>query len=138
MQESNTSTGTVRFEHPTVRFEHPRLVLEPEDFDRRVVENKVSLSNCMSSGGNVLGTVIVANMHCNSRKIRVRYSTNDWATHKHTTADYIGSESEIADRFVFSIDLEKNETLHFVICYRVDDAEYWDNNNGKNYSLVLE
>ena len=43
--------------------------------------------------------------------------------------------------FVFEVNMEGRSSLDFVICLHItniDELEYWDNNNAKNYSLVLQ
>ena len=74
----------------------------------------------------------------NPVKLTVRYTTDEWASYFDLTAIYIGDENESANRFAFDIDMEKATTLHFAICCSVNTTEYWDNNDRKNYSLVLQ
>ena len=75
----------------------------------------------------------------NPVKLTVRYTTDEWASYCDTTAIYIGDENESTNRFAFNIEMEKETTLHFAICCSVNtDTEFWDNNDRKNYSLVLQ
>ena len=119
-------------------FQHPKLALEPEDFELKIVRNKVLLSNCVFSSGIVVGTVVVANTQCHDRNVTVRYTTDEWKTFMDTAAIRSARASEGEDRFVFEVDMEGKTTLHFAICLHITNTEYWDNNDTKNYSLVLE
>jgi hypothetical protein len=35
------------------------------------------------------------------------------------------------------IDEEVQRGVHFAVCYATPDREYWDNNDGRNYTLAL-
>ena len=70
-------------------FEQPKLADEPEDFELRIIHNKVSLSHCTFAGGILTGVVVVAKMNY-SVKLTVRYTTDEWASYCDTTAHYIG------------------------------------------------
>nr|XP_013795645.1 PREDICTED: protein phosphatase 1 regulatory subunit 3G [Apteryx mantelli mantelli] len=45
----------------------------------------------------------------------------------------------LAERYSFSLSvppsLQEGSALHFAICYRSQEGEYWDNNGGRNYTL---
>jgi len=119
------------------QFKHPKFAMELEDFEQKVVKNKVLLSNCMFSSGIIIGTIVAAKMGGDST-IKVRYTTNEWETFNDITASYCGSDKESQqDRYVFEIDMDKKSSLHFAICLHAE-KEYWDNNNKNNYSVVVE
>jgi hypothetical protein len=119
------------------QFKHPKFAMEPEDFEQKVIENKVLLSSCMFSSSIIIGTIVAARMDCDST-INVRYTTDEWETFKDITASYCGSDKESQlDQYVFEIDMEKKSRLHFAICLHAD-KEYWDNNDKNNYSVVVE
>ena len=105
------------------------LALEPE---QKIVENKVLLRSCTFSSDIVVGTVIAAKMDCDSTTT-VRYTTNEWEMYAVITTNYCGNEK----RSIFEIDMEEKTHLRFAVCLHVNNMENWDNNDCKNYSLVL-
>ena len=111
--------------------------MEPEDFERKIVDEKVSLSSCTFSSGVVVGSVIGMKMDGDST-ITVRYTTNEWETYADVTGSFCGEENESQDRFTFEIDMKKKTRLHFAICLHTRENEFWDNNDRNNYSLILE
>ncbi|KAI8997315.1 putative phosphatase regulatory subunit-domain-containing protein [Pilobolus umbonatus] len=77
------------------------------------------------------------------KMVTVRYSIDLWNTSNETTAIFresIPSTNHQWDRFTFSIPIQaKNETqvIYLALKYSVNNMEYWDNNNGKNYEIVM-
>lgn len=45
------------------------------------------------------------------------------------------------DMFLFEfevfINFDQQKKMEFVVCFVVDDKEYWDNNEGKNYKIFF-
>ncbi|OBZ86856.1 Protein phosphatase 1 regulatory subunit 3E [Choanephora cucurbitarum] len=75
--------------------------------------------------------------------VTVRYTFDLWRTYQETTGVFresIASTSNKWDRFVFNIPVEAkqtSQTIYLALRYTVDNQEYWDNNNGANYEMVL-
>ncbi|KAI8887874.1 carbohydrate-binding module family 21 protein [Backusella circina FSU 941] len=74
--------------------------------------------------------------------VSVRYTFDLWSTFEETEAVYrdsipsYGGRSSSWDRFSFYIPVtaaNKNTTVYIALKYSVDNAEYWDNNDGSNY-----
>ena len=102
---------------------------------------KVSLNCCTYSSGVVIGVVTAENMHCAEQSVSIRFTTDNWTTFKDTCTSAICSgfqDDDSEKKYAFEIDLEGQTNLEFAICLRANDALYWDNNNTKNYALVLE
>ncbi|KAL9540090.1 hypothetical protein MBANPS3_009878 [Mucor bainieri] len=75
--------------------------------------------------------------------VSIRYTFDLWRTYAETTGEYresIASTSNTWDRFYFSIPVEakkSTQTIYLALRYTVDDQEYWDNNNGMNYQIIM-
>lgn len=75
--------------------------------------------------------------------VSIRYTFDLWRTYSETTGEYresIASTSNTWDRFYFSIPIEAKQTtqtIYLALRYTVDDQEYWDNNNGMNYQIIM-
>lgn len=75
--------------------------------------------------------------------VSIRYSFDLWRTFQETTGEFresIASTSNTWDRFVFHIPIQPKDqlqTLYLALRYTVDDQEFWDNNNGINYEVVI-
>ena len=115
------------------------------NFNASVMENNVCLENVAVRGLRVVGTVRVKNV-AYEKRVTVRWSADNWATHRDVAARYVGgygtAGGSATDRFAFEIDVpssvEAGQKVQFAVRYVVPergDVEYWDNNLGKNYSL---
>lgn len=75
--------------------------------------------------------------------VSIRYTFDLWRTFSETTGDYresIASTSNTWDRFYFSIPVEakqSTQTIYLALRYTVGDQEFWDNNNGMNYQVIM-
>ncbi|KAI8637175.1 putative phosphatase regulatory subunit-domain-containing protein [Parasitella parasitica] len=75
--------------------------------------------------------------------VSIRYTLDLWRTFSEITGEYresIASTSNTWDRFYFSIPVEAKQatqTIYFALRYTVGDQEYWDNNNGMNYQVIM-
>lgn len=119
------------------------------DFMCKLQEQSVLLHSLTTSENTVYGIVSVVN-HSFVKKVYVRYSFNDWASHIEQEGNYmLGSHDNESntDKFTFTIygnrsDFIQNSPilfhprLFFAIRFETDDGRiFWDNNNGKNYCL---
>ncbi|KAI9264829.1 putative phosphatase regulatory subunit-domain-containing protein [Sporodiniella umbellata] len=73
--------------------------------------------------------------------VSVRYTLDAWCSYKETTAGFKESIPNTSwDRFVFSFPIQTKEvsqTIQLVLRYSVNGQEYWDNNLGSNYTVVI-
>eukprot|EP01103_Thecamoeba_quadrilineata_P006789 TRINITY_DN16514_c0_g1_i1.p1 TRINITY_DN16514_c0_g1~~TRINITY_DN16514_c0_g1_i1.p1 ORF type:complete len:232 (+),score=44.45 TRINITY_DN16514_c0_g1_i1:74-769(+) len=116
--------------------------------EKSVVLETISLKNFY-----LVGTVLVKNKDFN-KSVRVRYTTDNWASFQDLTAGFISSSGPDVDRFQFKLDiLQKfynfkvqyqddlkviSSPMSLAILYKVGDEEFWDSNSGKNYNLEYE
>uniref|UniRef100_A0A8C4IV87 Protein phosphatase 1 regulatory subunit 3G n=1 Tax=Dromaius novaehollandiae TaxID=8790 RepID=A0A8C4IV87_DRONO len=91
---------------------------------------------------DVRGTVQV--LPCPGRKeVTVRYTFNEWLSFMDAPAVPLhpapAGTDPLAERYSFALivppSLQEGSALHFAICYRSQQGEYWDNNGGRNYTL---
>ncbi|OWF53550.1 glycogen-binding subunit 76A-like [Mizuhopecten yessoensis] len=118
----------------TVCFQQPGAC---EDFLKRVLTRKICLENAVVTNLTITGIIRVANLGFH-KFCRVRYTTNGWVTFHDIAASYVKNSCDgPTDRFSFSIvapaDFGLHARLEFALSYRVNDAEYWDNNQDLNY-----
>ncbi|CAB3400735.1 unnamed protein product [Caenorhabditis bovis] len=113
------------------------------NFRNNLEKNKVTLENVIVNNDSykVVGTIKVANIAF-EKKVFVRYSMNGWASYMDKAAVYQPTTSKVHDTFKFELDLpssvEKVHKIEFCICFKTNDAEYWDSNGGVNYALQSE
>ncbi|XP_055544572.1 protein phosphatase 1 regulatory subunit 3C-B [Wyeomyia smithii] len=114
------------------------------EFRQKVEDHNVSLENVIIKETEhlIVGTVKVKNVSYN-KEVVVRSSCDGWKTHEDTYCTYtvvgtgIASAYMVHDTFSFKITLPpKSRRIEFCVCYRCDIGEFWDNNNGHNYSLT--
>ena len=101
---------------------------------------KVCLENAYmaDSSKSIRGTVRVQNLSF-SKRVVVRYTTNDWAKSTDLEATYLaGSCDGFSDKFTFCVTvlfaLNVGQRFQFCLQFLAEDGqEYWDNNDGRNY-----
>ncbi|NXF20264.1 PPR3D phosphatase, partial [Rhodinocichla rosea] len=110
-------------------------------FAERVRQHKVRLEWVRAEPAGLRGAVRVLNL-AYEKVVSVRYTLNGWASCAEAAATYQppAPADGISDRFAFLLPLgaaatAAETTLEFAVRYRVAGAEYWDNNEGKNYRL---
>ncbi|KAI8097984.1 putative phosphatase regulatory subunit-domain-containing protein [Gilbertella persicaria] len=88
-------------------------------------------------GINLLGHVQVANLAF-QKHVVIHYTLDDWKTVK-TTEGLYQTSTGTWDRFQFQIELHHpaHKTLYLAVKYTVNDREFWDNNNCKNYRIDI-
>jgi len=96
----------------------------------------------LSSGSAVAVTICIRVVNLSFEKeVYCRFTCNNWATWSESKASYIPSSSDHwSDRFTATFtlsNLNAGQKVQFAIRYRCGTTEeYWDNNNGQNYSLM--
>ncbi|GFQ96420.1 glycogen-binding subunit 76A [Trichonephila clavata] len=110
-------------------------------FLEKVKQEKVCLENVLVEGLKVTGVVRILNIGY-EKKVLARYTTNHWMSFTDHTAEYVPrSSDELTDKFKFTIYprfMQPGSKLSLVVKYEVNSDEFWDNNQGKNYSLMCE
>ncbi|XP_067857887.1 protein phosphatase 1 regulatory subunit 3G [Heptranchias perlo] len=115
---------------------------EASDFLQRAERERVCLENVTVTHFDVHGLIRVLNVSY-AKEVTVRYTFNNWLSCMDTPAEYVeGSSRSGTDQFSFALSippfLDQGSFVHFAICYRADNEEYWDNNFDKNYALQCE
>nr|XP_033780541.1 protein phosphatase 1 regulatory subunit 3E [Geotrypetes seraphini] len=113
-----------------------------EDFLERVRTQKICLESITVESFFIAGRIRVLNLAF-EKSVSVRYSADGWQTHQDTRALYVpevsGQRPQPADLFSFRLPLpacpSHTGLLQFAIRYQVGPVEFWDNNQGKDYSL---
>ncbi|CAN7985548.1 unnamed protein product [Ixodes hexagonus] len=103
----------------------------------RVRRDKVCLNAVSVREGSLHGRMSVANLTFH-KKVSVRYTTNNWASHVDWAAAYVASAPDGAvDEFAFSLVLvEAPRSLEMALCFETEDGRrFWDNNGGRNYGF---
>lgn len=94
----------------------------------------------------LLGTALVHNI-CFDKSVRIRYSWDSWCTSSDIFASWDPTPTPASDwdRFAFSIDLSSvkglsSRLLELAVQFiplSNPNAQYWDNNNGRNYTFAF-
>ncbi|PAV88189.1 hypothetical protein WR25_24819 isoform B [Diploscapter pachys] len=145
LSEYSTSNSSLSTSPSTMSI--PRLLLTnfvylPEnDYQEKVRNNKVSVVALRASGNSVLGQINVLDVAF-EKKVHVRYTIDDWASHAEVPAFYshrVYGTSDI-DAFNFSLDVPasaQSGNCEFCVQYVVNDTEFWDNNEGTNHKIQI-
>lgn len=115
------------------------------DFLQCLCAQRVRLEQVLCSELGITGTIQVLNLAF-EKEVTVHYSFTNWRTHTDTTASWVssghsgGPDAPQTDVFHFRLPippfiLQPGAILEFAICYCVKGSTYWDNNNGRNYTL---
>lgn len=115
-----------------------------EDFLDRLRQYGVCLEHVTSSEElEISGTIQVLNLTF-EKTVTVRYSFTNWKTHSDVPAVWQRNDNTgilNLDIFAFTITLPPFLTqicsaIEFAIKYEVDGKEFWDNNQGRNYTFT--
>uniref|UniRef100_UPI00398ED0B3 protein phosphatase 1 regulatory subunit 3E-like n=1 Tax=Pristiophorus japonicus TaxID=55135 RepID=UPI00398ED0B3 len=108
------------------------------DFLQRVRREKVCLEAVSVENFRLRGTVRVLNLAFH-KEVTVRHTADDWRSFTDSPARYIPlSADRHTDRFSFELALPPylaGSALQLAVRYRAGQAEYWDNDGGRNYRL---
>lgn len=109
-------------------------------FRNRLIQNSVCLENCSLQESLLTGTVKVQNIGF-EKTVRLRATFDSWTSFTDVDCTFLNNVYSCKDTeaFAFVLKLPKcilpQHQVEFCICYQVQDQTFWDNNNGKNYTL---
>lgn len=117
------------------------------NFLDRVQSQNVCLENCrISIPRTVSGTISVTCYirlvnRAYEKQVYVRYTTNYWSTFTDVVASYIPQSSDRwSDQFMATFgvkNLSAGQKVYVAVKYVTNGTEeFWDNNNGNNYSFI--
>ena len=107
------------------------------DFFSRLRSRNVILESVKSEARAVHGIVRVVNLDYD-KEVCVRWTHDNWKTSHNSTCSYCkGSNDGGTDRFAFTLPANGDD-IQFAIRYRCAGKEYWDNNGGQNYVIVVQ
>lgn len=115
-------------------------------FRQRLDTAKVSLENVIIKENEeiIMGTVKVRNLSY-QKEVVVRVSSNKWKSYEDAFCKYVPNSASnsvtaayvLYDTFSFKLPIPPNaRRIEFCVCFRCDEQEYWDNNDGKNYVII--
>ncbi|XP_076827268.1 protein phosphatase 1 regulatory subunit 3G [Brachyhypopomus gauderio] len=116
------------------------MPVDSADFEARVKRLHVALEKVTVTRFDVRGLVRVRPADSRKRDVGVRYTFNDWLSFVDAQAVPVSAEDvSDSERFSFTMYtppfLEPSSSVHFAVYLKVDDGEFWDNNDGGNYTL---
>ena len=100
----------------------------------------VRLKSSLSSEQYLHGKVWVTNAGY-WKNVTVKYTFNHWVNTYEYEAQHRCHSNDFrnVDQFEFSIDIPHDvDRIDFVLRYRVNGQEFWDNNGGKNYTIETD
>lgn len=110
------------------------------DFRNRLIQNAVCLENCSLQERLLTGTVKVRNIGF-EKSVQLRATFDSWANFTNVPCTFMNNvySCQDTDTFAFVLELPAYVAPHnrveFCICFQVQDQTFWDNNDGKNYTL---
>lgn len=114
----------------TFTFTQPSL--EP-DFLDRVKMDYVVLESIREEPRSLHGIVRVSNLSY-EKDVYIRWTHDHWRT-SHDTCSVFCSNDGSTDRFAFELPINGDD-VSFAIRFRTQGIEYWDNNYGRNYTVL--
>ncbi|KAI3354964.1 hypothetical protein L3Q82_004761 [Scortum barcoo] len=113
---------------------------EPRDSERRVQRLRVCLERVTISQFDVRGQIRVSS-GCSDKEVGVRYTFNDWLSYVDAQALPVAAEQPGCggERFGFTVYtppfMDPSSSVHFAVYLKSEEGEFWDNNEGQNYTL---
>lgn len=114
---------------------------EPRDAERRVQRLRVCLEKVTVTQFDVRGHIRVLGGG-DGREVGVRYTFNDWLSHVDAQAlpEAADEPAAVGERFGFTVYtppvMDVSSAVHFAVYLRSDEGDFWDNNEGHNYTLM--
>ncbi|KAM9337494.1 protein phosphatase 1 regulatory subunit 3G isoform 2-T2 [Symphorus nematophorus] len=113
---------------------------EPREAERRVQQLRVCLEKVTITQFDVRGQIRVSTS-CADKEVGVRYTFNDWLSYVDAQALPVAADQPgfVGERFCFTVYtppvMDPSSAVHFVVYLRSEEGEFWDNNEGQNYTL---
>ncbi|XP_034562435.1 protein phosphatase 1 regulatory subunit 3G [Notolabrus celidotus] len=113
---------------------------DPPDPGERVQQLRVCLERVTITQFDVRGQIRVFS-GCPIREVGVRYTFNDWLSHVDSQALPVVLDQQdcVGERFGFTVYtppfMDPSSAVHFAVYLRSEEGEFWDNNEGLNYTL---
>uniref|UniRef100_A0A3Q1F5Q6 Protein phosphatase 1 regulatory subunit 3G n=1 Tax=Acanthochromis polyacanthus TaxID=80966 RepID=A0A3Q1F5Q6_9TELE len=113
---------------------------ELRDAERRVLQLRVCLERVTITQFDVSGQIRVLDGR-EDKEVGVRYTFNDWLSHVDAQAVPVAAEQTdlVGERFVFTVFtppfMAPGSIVHLAVYLKSDGGEFWDNNEGQNYSF---
>ncbi|XP_071754756.1 protein phosphatase 1 regulatory subunit 3C-B-like [Centroberyx gerrardi] len=110
------------------------------DFRNRLIKNSVCLENCSLQERSLTGTIKVRNVGF-EKSVHVRATFDSWASHTDVDGTFMNNVygCQDTDTFAFVMELPAHvppqNRVEFCVCFEAQGQTYWDNNDGKNYTL---
>lgn len=113
---------------------------EPREAERRVQQTRVCLEKITITQFDVRGQIRVFT-GCTDKEVGVRYTFNDWLSYVDAQALPVAADQPgfVGERFSFTVYtppvMDPSSAVHFAVYLRSEEGEFWDNNEGQNYTL---
>ncbi|XP_069580033.1 protein phosphatase 1 regulatory subunit 3G [Brachyistius frenatus] len=113
---------------------------ELRDPEQRVQQLRVCLEKVVISQFDVQGQIRVWSS-CTDKEVGVRYTFNDWLSHVDAQALPVAADQpgSVGERFTFTVYtppfMSPSSAVHCAVYLKSDEGEFWDNNDGQNYTL---
>ncbi|XP_070841923.1 protein phosphatase 1 regulatory subunit 3G [Chaetodon trifascialis] len=113
---------------------------EPREAERRVQQSRVCLEKITITQFDVRGQIRVFT-GCSDKEVGVRYTFNDWLSFVDAQALPVAADQPgfVGERFSFTVYtppfMDPSSAVHFALYLRSEEGEFWDNNEGQNYTL---
>ncbi|CAF3570238.1 unnamed protein product [Rotaria socialis] len=121
--------------------EHPDIYLHEVWKSQIKLEfASIRLKSSLTGEQYLYGTAWVTNAGYH-KNVTLQYTFSRWSNKHEYQAKHLFHSNDFRnlDKFEFNIDIPNDiDRVDFVLHYRVNGQEHWDNNEGKNYSLETE
>lgn len=113
---------------------------EPQDPAERVQQLRVCLERVTITQFDVRGQIRVFTS-CTLKEVGVRYTFNNWLSHVDAQALPVAVDQAgfVGERFGFTVYtppfMDPSSAVHFAVYLRCEEGEFWDNNEGQDYTL---
>lgn len=117
-----------------------RCFPEPRDTEQRLRRLRVCLEGVHITQFDVRGHIRA--LEGGHREVGVRYTFNDWLSHVDAQALPVPAQEDADaawERFGFTVYtppvMDPSSAVHFAVYLRTSEGDFWDNNEGQNYTL---
>lgn len=111
---------------------------ELRDAERRAQRLRVCLERVVITQFDVRGQIRVLDGGAD-KEVGVRYTFNDWLSHVDAQAVPADDVGLLGERFAFTVYtppfMDSSSAVHLAVYLKSERGEFWDNNEGENYTL---